>query len=526
MTPSLLQQLLGDNVIVLAQNNIPSTPPYYIPRLLTRRTRLKPEIFEDACPDVFVFENISLRELHDVARAHHVDRSSTQIRRLTVRFILAEFEEDFEQIAKIAKNTPVHLLQKRDGNFFWRKSRGSLHIIQEYIHPQQEVVTEKDFIGNLPADDSICFADNPGMGKSLLMANLCIQKSTLSNSGALLYIEFPKLLTLFDKSKTDFAASDALNVVVKMLCTNDLGKRILLELIRLKKLKVDLFLDGFDEIPEFNISLAKAVTSVFVHEPSYFQVYCSTRLHRREKMERIVGALSYTISPFNTCNQIDFLCKFWFHQYKVETTSTLIEFAKHVVKSVKAKLETDGANIIGIPLQCNLLAEIFSSDAMKHSHQGKSTKLGIYVEPLSICDMYQQLEEKRMSNFSKEKAGSLIFHHSLIAVSSIFPNVVIPQSLLESAVKDVDKSDIHRLGYMHDMHNNKPLGIAEFCFAHRTFSEYFLARLVVNVMLGLLHVPTEFSEALLSECLKSSKANKNVRMNTIGTIRSYIHVYA
>lgn len=513
--PCLLQELLTKQVTVLAKNEIPSVPPYYIPRYLSRRTRLNPEIFSDTCPDVFVIENVTLRKLYQLAKLKRVDRSSSQVRKLTVRFIWLEFPEDFERIANIADRTPVHLIRKHEESFFWVKSRGNLHIIQEYIHTDQDIVEETAFVGRVPKTGTVCFADDPGMGKSLLLANLFQLNLEVSPQRVIIYSEFRKLLEICKNLDPHHIKQKVLNVIAESVCASDLGKRILLSLLRADKAVPMVFLDGFDEVDTQNLVRATEIIESLVKWHPLIQVFCCTRQHRQEYLENILGEMSYKIIPFNYSNQMDFFCNFWYHQFQIPATGSLKEFAMNLIKNVKQKLKSKGVEVIGIPLQCAILAEIYSDDAKKYSHG--ISKLGIYVEPMSICDMYKFLEKKRFTRLADRQKHHLKLLHALAAITSIFPDLPIPEEIKSYYLKQFDIVEINRLGYMNITKSHHPvISNADIRFVHRTFSEYFLASLMVDVLFGFVKLPEGLTKQLVNSCLQQSKANKHIRLNTIG----------
>lgn len=512
----VLQSLLSQEITIIANASAPAVPTYYIPRYLTRKTRLKPEVFAITCPDVFVFENLSLREIFDLAKGKPVDRSISQIRKLTAKFIALEFPEDLQRISATAKHTPVHLIRKVNEKYFWIKSYGCIQIIQEYIHAEPCVLSEDSFISNVSNQRFVCISDDPGMGKSLLLANICRMTSRTQNkdkNNPHIYLEFSTLLEKCVEYETYCASSSVLNVIADCVSTNDFGKGIILEILKSEKYSAKLFLDGFDEVPHERLHLAIKFLSSFAKKRNSHQVFCSTRRHRQEELEEALCELSYNILPFTYSNQVEFICSFWSHEYKIEKSETLTEFATNVIQSVQERLESNGEEIIGIPLQCAILGEIYSADGIKHSFR-KPSNLGVYVEIFSICDMYQMLEKKRLQHLGTSEKIQVKMAHALRAIMLLFPDVSIPEYLCGKYLEKLDNNRVNKLGFMQICLNSPSKSIAGFRFVHRTFAEYFLACLVVDVIFGRVDFPEVFTSSLIKKCLQNSEDKREIKINT------------
>lgn len=512
LTPSIIHEFLQSEVTVLADIEVPVVPPYYIPRLIIPRTRLNPNIFVDACADIFCIDNISLPEMYELVNGERAEVSSKQLKNLTVRFIVLEDHDHFSHFTRTKEGPPIHFIQKTDDQFIWKKTIGSLQTIQEYIHTDQEIISEEDFTSNVSEDQVICFADEPGMGKSLLLANMYMQHLNAKRGNILLYLEFHKLLKICD----EFDAN--INILCKIadyVSKNAFGKSLLLHIISSEASHVKLMLDGFDEVPFEKLKAANQVLTKILKDHPNTQIYCSTRLHCRDVLESTICQLSYNIKPFGDSDQMNFFCGFWYHMFQIETTDALKDFAQHVIINARKTLGDKNENIIGFPLQCSVLAEIYKDDASTYSRHKPSNFEG-NIDELTICDMYRKLEETRMASRSFNERTHLKHLHGLAAITLIFSDVSIPGHIFERNLDQTDILKINRLGFMYTKKTSSPVTVSDFRFAHRTFAEYFLGRYLVDCMFGPLYLPEFFTIGLLQKILQYSQSVTNARINTFG----------
>lgn len=213
----------------MATNHIQKIPKYYIPRDLICRFRLDAKIFQAKVKDIFLVGDIALRELFNIARCEKVDRSSVQKRYVRARFILLEFAEDFDRIVKIVGNTSVHWIKMKEGHYFWKKTHGSLDVIQEHVSSEPLIVPEAKFCNE--AEEiigSIGIADEPGVGKSLLLASLCQMKLKSGNDNIALFIGVEALLEKLELKNT----IHVLEAIADFAGVHAIGKLILIEILR------------------------------------------------------------------------------------------------------------------------------------------------------------------------------------------------------------------------------------------------------------------------------------------------------
>ncbi|ODM90256.1 Heat shock 70 kDa protein cognate 4 [Orchesella cincta] len=131
---------------IIINNVVPAKISYYIPRKLTPRHRIDPAVFDKNCTDIFVIKHIKLSDLSLLAKRSGTSLSSNITNKLTARFILLDYAQDYDRICHLSLE-PVHLLEYTTRKqYIWIKSYGDISNLQKYIHKNQDDQSEETFL--------------------------------------------------------------------------------------------------------------------------------------------------------------------------------------------------------------------------------------------------------------------------------------------------------------------------------------------------------------------------------------------
>ncbi len=187
-----IRQALDQETVDLDQVKLPKQLPYYINRTLIWKRRLNPLIFREACPDVFVFEDIKRRHISMLATPNLPDTSGSQLDDLNVRFILLECEVDFKEILKQA-DVPVHRIYCKEDLFYWKFTAGSLQVIRSFLlDDESEEITEQALVEDLLAAFSsrpLAIVSSPVMGQSVLLGSIAHRLQDKFTERIVLFLE-------------------------------------------------------------------------------------------------------------------------------------------------------------------------------------------------------------------------------------------------------------------------------------------------------------------------------------------------
>ncbi len=177
--------------------------------------------------------------------------------------------------------------------------------------------------------------------------------------------------------------------------------------------RIVIMLDGFDEIDTQRqnkvIDLIKSLRLTELNA-----LYITTRSHCNEKLEKPLNHFSFTLENFSRDDQINFLTNYWENKFGMPSTTMrddgpLRRFVESLVDRLSKTLKDKERAFIGIPLQCQILAECFESQLSKDN-----IEKGLNVDSLlqdvdanmNLESLYRQLMKKKREIYRQEKIKS------------------------------------------------------------------------------------------------------------------------
>ncbi|CAL8139116.1 unnamed protein product [Orchesella dallaii] len=478
-------------------DTVPKQLKYYIPRRVSTRYILNPELFHSKSDDVFVVQNIQLHELSALVNHQGTSTSSDQTDGLTARFIVLENEKDYDKICRLSRH-PVHFLHYEMGRFKWIKSHGDITTLQKYVDNAQEDLDENEFISLLlESNTSFCVSDTPGMGKTVLLQTIAHFIRQKHPARLVIFI----VLTEFVKQvKTKDEASDPqflTNLIVEHVSETVIGKEIVTKLLGNSKQVVDIIFDGFDEVLASQVGTAKMILST-IGKVRSVRLFVSTRPHMRNELENVLEVLGYGILPFGEMEQVEFLTKYW-ESFETIYHMKAVEFAQVLLNKLRDSMNDYEQGIAGIPLQCSLLAEVYREEAIRYCKLDSTDPncnytISVDIRITSIFEMYKKLMEMRFRTIqipeascflttckkwsARKKIKFIINAHIYAAFELIFPESAKTfKRQLIGNIK-VDQNTLCTLGILEKLPSkNAPR------FVHRTFAEHLVGLFIAHMLL-------------------------------------------
>lgn len=522
-----LVQLYNNQRPEISSGNIPSVPKHYVPRTLIYRSRISRRVLNitkfSTNNDVFVFycDGLPLYELMSFVKRHGDGECSTsgdemKIGYLSTSAILLDTWSDFDKICEKRYDKPVHLLEcirEEDKNgsileLHWLETRGSISSILEYVHESQAELQETSFQHSSVANTvPLCISDSPGMGKSCLLSscahNIKYQHKHKNDVIIVQYVifndviqELQHLFEKFSQLRTEEYGLSSLNPpltkdVVRSVVQNcskyDLGKKLLSAILFFSKgdihkvlngyVKLEIFFDGVDEInPDF-IPAAQFILTTFKNLAIPVRVWVATRPHLLNLVECTLCVLGFNLRGFNEDDQLTLLTKYWISESDI-TYSDMENVAKRCLLKLKEKVSRDGSNIVaGIPLLCQLLAEIYKQDAQEICRYKKRDTLERQINDMTISNLYQRYVEKRYfdADDKKHKVNTLRNHYITKALTVTFPGISVANIFTDGYT--ITDKEILRYGILEAKSYQGPL-----TFIHSSFADFFVAEGVKYVI--------------------------------------------
>ncbi len=464
----------------LGHSSIPKPLPYYISRKITQKRRLNPALFKHNCSDIFVFEGIEHHHLSILARPELTDTSSDQLRKITRRFILLDHPDDFNEITKIAKNN-VHRIKHEDGQFYWLSTTGSCQMITVFLTNDVEEISEISFIkdhlstfNNRP----IAICSSPGMGKSVLLANLENQLKMFYPKRITMFLQLRSLIPKLSSFVTEISWDNIKQLLTSSTLISQVGKYILLDFLHSKDLIFEIFLDGFDEISCEHLQLAKQFLKCLMTCPN-IRTYITSRPHMQNEIENTLEVVSLDILPFNEEHQVNFLREYWTLEQKNTNCEKLSRFAMTVLVSLEFINQSTSSEIefAGIPLQCYMLAQVYSNQAKMYCNRENFN----FQATNSLYNLYNKFMNYRFQNIKENEKQVIKIYHWKEALILLFPDNQVATEIIQLLASRLGSEDtpwgkVFAVGIL-EYESKKPN------FVHRTFAEYLLAEFIVEELL-------------------------------------------
>ncbi|CAL8124415.1 unnamed protein product [Orchesella dallaii] len=481
----LLVKLANGEIPSVVNNQVPDKLQYNVNRRVKSRNKLKRELFQIISNDVIVVQGMEKHELTSLVGGQETDVSGSQINRLTVRFILLEYEPDYEKICKLT-SAPVHWIRFKNNNYEWVKSSGSVKNLQKYVQETQDSFEEEELATTTSHYKVTVISDTPGMGKTVLLANIAHQIMRQQPNMIVRFIVIKELVQSLNKKKKALDVDSIVSLIAEQSSEFEYGQKLIVN--SLKSTPSILMFDGFDEVLSQDINTALMVLKTVVEELTLVRVYVTTRPHMREQLENGLHVLGFTISPFDKADQINFLIKFWNFE-GVPINKSVHEFAKICLNALSSRITDLERDIAGIPLQCRLLAEVYTESVMRCSQVGYEAYHNSIVVTTSIFEMYEMHMNMRFQKIAasesvfkrlwtillntKSQYDAIKTSHMYYALALLFPDYV------HEFEKDINPTiplqNLCALGIVEKTESKTPR------FIHRTFAEYLIAWLVVEM---------------------------------------------
>lgn len=498
--------LTKQRTFVLARNTVPPKPPFYVSRFISNRVNIDASVFKEKCSDVFVFKNTIARyKLTQIAKPQFTDTSSSQLTHMTCRFIYLEENEDWIEFRKSAK-TPIHLINyEPDGNrFILEDTSAPSDILLKFVSKEDRVYfTEDEFVKHQLSEDlvvsNVCICDSPGMGKTLLLAN--IARCMIEHCTKSIFVFLPLTQFSIDFSPQNISTwngDTAILNVLKYISTSEQNQKLLLKLIQAKLLQMGIFFDGLDEVSSDKLDLVKQTFLCITTEFSNVRIFITSRPHMRDALEKSLGVLAYDILPFDQQNQVDFLTHFWAEIAPNIDLIVLEEYATSCLEAVHKSLTKNDKKITGVPLLCHMIAKLYAEKLKNNSVKRRR----LCNDPLQckLPIMYQNFITNKIRTVAKkeEELEDFKLVHIWHALKLLFPTNGFHEDNKFKKVNDLlTSSENLRIGILQKAYKDLE-------FTHRTFAEYLVAE-YFSATLQNIDVPIDDAVSMLKVLFKCPK---------------------
>ncbi|CAL8124011.1 unnamed protein product [Orchesella dallaii] len=560
MSGELLHNLIEDKkpTILNRHHSVSRTLPYHIDRKLLPRNFITLDKTQEVSKKVFAITSVDESTFSRITGSKcPMMRTISSRRAIVEKRISCSHNiilEDNSHFKLLVNKTPypVYLFRFHGSYLKWLKSSTrSIDWIQsnhcKYVTSELQCIEELNIEAAYNENLPIIVSDAPGMGKSVLLeswANMLIRNWP---TRIVKLYPFTKFLTLFERKieetglminyeRVEIPVELIKKCAVQMLCeekeaegsfSNSLMESLLIPYNK-PRIKVELMLDGLDELVSSQLQFARKILEVINQHLKSIRLWISTRRQHLNKIEYQFSTMGYLIAPFDKEDQLNFLVKFWCYKNKVlssEQQDKLRVFAKSCLDTAPS----DYLDILGIPLQCRLLAEVHQVHVKTMMEESSSEVVPPVLTPIvSVLDLYEKVVEAKLeiyitkpynphdeSNPTTYQRNSYVTKQIRERMNKIHIKkaleLLVPVKWVECfkgnylAHDEPEIDEVFAFGIIESKHTDD--GIAgEAAFIHRTLAEYYVAFFVVQMLTSntisseLLNNACEF---LVQEILKT-----------------------
>jgi len=404
-------------------------------------------------------------------------------------FVIVNTEKEFnETCSQNSQLKNVHYLIQDESNqtqFLWRKSKGSISTLRKYLitNKESEESIDEEEIFHLNNEKVLIISAEPGMGKSLILDHFT-QNSTADNFFIKIILNTcTKTLSDANFKENLQKKEDLFDFVLKSLLDKQDKQEISVLKQLVKEEKLILMFDGLDEVNDYK-ELVIQLIDALNRNCKLKKILITTRNQLREELEDHYNTFSFNLNNFDEEDQKNFLVKYWRTLNKLNQVrpTSINKLAEEIVKRIKSISLENLNQLIGIPLQTKMLADIYF-EKVKNKEDFSNlilnniselyngfveNKIKIQFERTNNNVKIEQLSKQFKKYFEDSKKE---FYSNHTKLSSL---ILFEQNNKNEIGLELDEEDkvqaILEYGVIVAFKNGIP------SFLHQSFAEFFLAK--------------------------------------------------
>jgi len=275
----------------------------------------------------------------------------------------------------------------------------------------------------------------------------------------------------------------------------------ILKNLALEESKLVVMLDGVDEVSDYKEQV-KCLIKTLIEKYKLKQIIMTTRTNLKEELEDCFETISFDLKNFDTNDQMNFLVKYWHSHLNTDMNVELKlkQSADILLKNLKLTLTESIHQLIGIPLQTKMIADIFliNNDM---SHVRSINKIADLYHEFIEKRFNIQFEEKYKIDFARnkvlyEREKERFYEEHIRLASSVLlkrKELDVVMNVSSIIVNRADEERIVRFGLIVNFKYNVPT------FVHQSFVEYFVAKYAVNKIIHQDDDDEEFRQLLRND---------------------------
>ena len=182
--------------------------------------------------------------------------------------------------------------------------------------------------------------------------------------------------------------------------------------------RIIVMLDGFDEIDskiqEKAIQLMRTIS-----QTTLTRLFVTTRPNMDKILETTNLFQFYSLEDFNEDDQINYLTDYWIACFEVQVDQgdSIKTIAESLIKYVSENVKDNVKGLLGVPLQCRILAESYQSELEEilrnrpnRGQQPAEIENFLNLQNFDVIGLYRKFMETKRKIFREEKANLPTFN--------------------------------------------------------------------------------------------------------------------
>jgi len=517
LVPELVTDMITDETLVNIGGGLQENTENYAPRILDRNVWLHLNVLQspNSYPDIFAVSGMREEDLIEIVpsgeivgkfflhKKYQQDKwTETYDASKSSRFIVMlsyDLQTCFLKLCEKHSGKILHWVEFNNGDLLWKKSRGSTDSLLDYIHTDKTRADERiieeymkrcgssdvneDSIWNVKERTVLVVAE-PGMGKSSTTTQVAWHTKLADPTSWVVRINWNEHSQKLEKLNTEGFNVDKLVDFFSCVVFPESKYCKVSEIMLKQALKnsgnVTVLTDGYDEISPTYAEKAAVILSTLM-ETKVGRVWVTSRPVVREKLEKELSVIAFTMKPLSRPCQEEMLLNYWMSKSSAKKDD-LVAYIKRLLSHANESVYD--SNFTGFPLYIMMIATAFE----------QNVECGDFSVPekVDLLYLFDRFVQRKLHIYQIEKKGDDITNSSVqddheLLTELFLTNfqrcalVVTLPSRMINLLHD-KKIEINMKPFVRRVQAGKDktgvvIAVVEGRphFVHRTFAEYFTA---------------------------------------------------
>lgn len=466
----------------------------------------------------FVVSNISKQDIQSMLQemmpklAHITEWKSDEGKDKAEKSIF-HTTDDIKEVCKNIEHfkgeANVHFF-KYLGNtdFQWFQTIGSICDIQDTLSSaaiRKSICIDRAFLASLDNRRMVAIADQPGMGKSMVLLKLANQLAEMHTSRVTIFVELNKFA---QELHSNLTKTGIIYTIVQLCSCSDMEHAFLKSYLKRSSANsehvsdptnafgIELCLDGLDEVIYELKETAFKLIQLICKEIPFIRVWVTMRDHMIVEYCKEFGTLGYKLEPFSETLQVDYIEDYWNNYYLNAKETTPLkalpdDLESYAKKCIEQFCLIGGEDIAGVPLHCRIIAEIHEEQALSPDKRASPDS-----EVMRLHDLYEKFLSRKFTKYLEKTVVSISESHPLRKNIKYGVEDVLLDYSIKLLFKDESfPVDFYKKLWGHSAEEMQKIALVHgivlktepLTFMHRTFAEYIVANDIFKAIISSPH---------------------------------------